>query len=224
MKRESMNVLSACIVVLPLLAGCQGAKQQEVPVLHSPSTFTNQIVGGRCDGCEIMFEGMPEQLFSTDTIAEMNEPGVRLEVKGTVYKRDGKTPAEGVIVYFYHTDVTGRYTASKEQTVGRQNGHLRGWIKTNGNGEYRIYTIKPAPYPGATAPAHIHCYVKEPHINEYYVDEIEFFDDPLLTDAIKLQREKRGGSGLVVAAKDKNGWLTCKRDIILGMNIPGYPE
>jgi len=45
-----------------------------------------------------------------------------------------------------------------------------------------------------------------------------------LTDAIKSQREKRGGSGLVVAAKDKNGWLTCKRDIILGMNIPGYPE
>lgn len=211
-------------MVLPLLAGCQGAKQQEGPVLQSPSTFTNQTVGGRCDGCEIMFEGMPEQLFPTDTIAEMNEPGVRLEVKGTVYKRDGKTPAEGVIVYFYHTDATGRYTASKDQAMGQQNGHLRGWIKTNGNGEYCIYTIKPAPYPGATAPAHIHCYVKEPHLNEYYVDEIEFSDDTLLREAIKLQRGKRGGSGLVVAAKDENGWLTCKRDIILGMNIPGYPE
>lgn len=212
------------MVLLLLMAGCQGIKHEKDPSSVSAAVITNQNVGGNCDGCKIMFEGMPEQLFSTDTIANPAEPGERLEVKGTVYKPDGKTPAEGVIVYFYHTDATGRYTPSPDQVMGRQNGHLRGWIKTNGNGEYRIYTIKPAPYPGAKAPAHIHCYVKEPRLNEYYVDDLEFMDDPLLTEAIKLQREKRGGSGLVVTEKDKHGGLSCKRDIILGMNIPGYPE
>lgn len=171
-----------------------------------------------------MFEGMPDTLNWQDTLANQQEAGTRMEVSGIVYKPDGSTPAEGVILYFYHTDAKGYYSPAKDQKVGLRNGHLRGWIKTNKLGQYKIITIQPAPYPGASIPAHIHCTVKEPHLNEYYIDEIEFDDDDFLTDDIKQQREKRGGSGIVKLSKNQLGTLLCERNIVLGLNIPGYAE
>lgn len=211
------------VAVAAFLGNCSRS-QRSIPDKQTTEASPNEIVGGKCDGCELMFEGMPEKIAWIDTLAGKEEAGVRMEVSGIVYKSDGITPAEGVIVYFYHTDVKGYYSPAKDQREGVRNGHLRGWVKTNNLGQYKIITIQPAPYPGASIPAHIHCTVKEPHLNEYYIDEIEFDDDIFLTDDIKQQREKRGGSGIVKLSKNQQGTLLCERNIILGLNIPGYPE
>lgn len=74
-------------------------------------------------------------------------------------------------------------------------------------------------------PAHIHLSVKEPDIaNEYYTDEINFDDDPLLIPHFKkYPQENRGGSGIVrVLLKDS--LQIAEHDIILGLNIPNYPK
>lgn len=61
------------------------------------SSAEHKPVGGGCDGCELMFEGMPKTLHSETTIlgADGGEP---MEIEGVIYQEDGKTPAPDVIL------------------------------------------------------------------------------------------------------------------------------
>ena len=46
---------------------------------------------------------------------------------------------------------------------------------------------------------HIHISIREPEIkNEYYIDELVFDDDPLLTTAKRAALENRGGTLFVL--------------------------
>jgi protocatechuate 3,4-dioxygenase beta subunit len=136
---------------------------------------------------------------------------------------DGRTAAPGIIIYYHHTDNKGIYSPSPNQDEkSKRHGHIRGWVETDKDGNYRIYTIQPAPYPGGNLPAHIHLTIKEPNINEYYIDEINFDDDPILTKEMRRHRENRGGSGIVKLTTRPDGLLVCTKNIILGKNIPNY--
>ncbi|GAB3426231.1 dioxygenase family protein [Niabella aquatica] len=186
----------------------------------------NPTVGGGCDGCELMYIGMPENLHAVDTSPGWNEKGQKLVVTGTVFQLDGKTPAANVIIYYWQTNNNGYYAPAPGMDPRvKRHGHIRGWVKTGEDGKYTIRTIRPAPYPDAVLPAHIHLSVKEPDVaNEYYTDELNFDDDPLLTAHFKkYPQEKRGGSG-VVSVRRKDGLQVAEHDIILGLNIPDYPK
>ncbi len=185
------------------------------------SSAEHKPVGGGCDGCDLMFEGMPKTLHSETTIlgADGGEP---MEIEGVIYQEDGKTPAPDVILYVYHTDPSGLYSAAPEQTAARRHGRLRGWMKTDAQGHYKFRTTRPAPYPGRTNPAHIHPIVKEPDRNEYYLDEYLFDDDPLLTKDKRDAQEGRGRSGIMRLTRNADGVWMGWRDIILGWNIPDY--
>ncbi|HZS09891.1 MAG TPA: intradiol ring-cleavage dioxygenase [Blastocatellia bacterium] len=199
-------------VLLTLLVNCQSAAQSQ-----------KKIVGGGCDGCEAIYEGMPAQLGWETTITDKAEPGEPLEISGTVYRADGRTPAADVILYVYHTSAKGYYEPAPGATgQSARHGRLRGWMKTDGQGRYKFRTIKPAPYPGRSIPAHIHPIIKEADKNEYYIDEFLFDDDPLLVKAERAKQENRGGSGIIKLARDQRGVLIGHRDIVLGMNIPNY--
>ncbi len=186
---------------------------------------SSSIVGGGCDGCELMYIGMPENILSTDTSAGWWEPGQQLLVSGTVLQVDGRTPAPNVVVYYWQTDNAGYYSPGKTQPEGtRRHGHIRGWVKSDSAGHYSIYTIRPAPYPKESIPAHIHLSIKEPDIaNEYYVDELVFDDDLLLTGAKRKAPENRGGSG-ILRIKEEGRLQIAEHNIILGLHIPGYPK
>jgi len=182
-------------------------------------------VGGPCECCEAIYEQAPDftTINETDTLADFKETGPKMLVFGTIYKKDGVTPATGVVLYIYHTDQTGMYASAANQTgCAKRHGKLRGWIKTNSEGAYRFYTLKPAAYPNTKIPAHIHPVIKEPGLSEYYIDEYLFDDDPFLTAQERNHAENRGSNGIIKLSKDTNGLLLCKRDIVLGKNIPGY--
>lgn len=188
-----------------------------------PHTQPQGIIGGRCEGCEGIYEGMPDRLTWQTAIATASEPGGRLEMSGVIFHSDGKSPAPGVILYVYHTDANGNYSPAPNATgIARRHGHLRGWMKTNARGEYRFTTIKPASYPNSRIPAHIHPIVKEPDKNEYYIDEYRFEDDPLLSAQERSRSENRGGSGIIRLTRGEGGAWSGKRNIILGLNIPNY--
>jgi protocatechuate 3,4-dioxygenase beta subunit len=142
------------------------------------------IIGGPCEGCEAIYEYGDKILMSVDTLPGFHENEPKLKIQGTVYLMDQRTPAKDVIVYIYHTNRNGIYeTNGVQEGWGRRHGYFRGWIKTDANGEYIFYTFRPAAYPGRSEPEHIHMTVKESSKNEYYIDEIVFTDDPLLSQS-----------------------------------------
>ncbi len=197
-----------------LLAGCDTEGQRR--------NRSSERVGGPCEGCEAVYEGMPKNLGWQTVIADSSEPGELLEITGTIFKKDGKTPAKDIILYVYHTNAKGYYKPSEEQTGwSRHHGHLRGWVKTDEKGHYRFRSIRPAPYPNGKAPAHIHGIIKEPDKNEYWIDNYFFEDDPNLALEKKRQRW-RGGSGIIQLTKNGAGVWTGRREIILGRNVPNY--
>ncbi|MBA3986400.1 MAG: intradiol ring-cleavage dioxygenase [Flavobacteriales bacterium] len=183
---------------------------------------TTIAVGGPCEGCEAIFEYGNKILTSVDTLPEFQNNESKLKITGIVFKKDGKTPAENVIIYIYHTNRQGVYKRKgEEKGWARRHGFIRGWVKTEKGGQYIFYTFKPASYPDGSEPGHIHVTVKEPDRNEYWLDDYLFDDDPLLTQDRRKKLRNRGGSGIVQPTKE-NGILTIKRDIILGKNIPEY--
>ncbi len=183
-------------------------------------------MGGAFENDDATYYGIPAALNATDTSAGWMLDGPKLLVTGTVYQRDGKTPAPGVIIYYYHTNTEGRYVhkpgekrSMPPNDRGNTHGYIRGWVKTGDDGKYFIYTVRPGSYPGYEEPAHIHVTIKEPDIKEYYIDEILFDDDPFLTTSHRNNLEGRGGSGIIKRV-ERDGLYVGIRDIILGRNIP----
>jgi protocatechuate 3,4-dioxygenase, beta subunit len=198
--------------------GCSQAVDSDVNTSLKP-------IGGRCEGCEAIYEytSRSRPLTWIDTLPDFNEAGPKLEISGTIFKRDGKTPARDVILYIYHTDQSGEYpTTGNEKGWDEKHGYIRGWIKTNAEGKYKFYTLKPGAYPGGGNPRHIHPIVKEAGIQEYWIDEYLFDDDPILTDADRKRQPGRGGNGIIKTRVDKNGMLIAHRNIVLGLNVPRY--
>jgi protocatechuate 3,4-dioxygenase beta subunit len=190
---------------------------------QTKTLMSTATVGDGCDGCEALFENMPQQLDWQTTIAPAAEPGEKMEISGVIYRVDGKTPAPGVILYVYHTDAKGIYAPAPGATGSAWNhGHLRGWVKTNQRGEYKIFSIRPAQYPNRRNPAHIHPIIKEPDKNAYWIDEYLFDDDPLVIREPPPKTGNRGGSGVIHLTKNVNGTWVGRRDITLGLNIPNY--
>lgn len=189
------------------------------------------IVGLPCEGCEAVFEGLPAVLGPSSRIAPVGEPGEPLVIEGGVSDGAGRAVG-GVIVYAYHTDASGRYPidvneAGQERFRGQaayRHGRLRGWARTGEDGRYRFDTIRPAAYPDGGTPEHVHMHVIEPGRCTYYVDDVLFDDDQLLTDAVRRSLVLgRGGSGVAHPVRDAAGRWRVTRDLVLGAAIPGYP-
>lgn len=220
-----MNYANHLLPALLLLAlpACKG--QTANPDKSTASARPMRTFNERCEHCDLMYTGMPAEINSTDTSMGWTEQKQKLVITGTVYQLDGKTPASDIIVYYYHTDDAGYYSpGAGMDEKAKQHGHLRGWVKTGADGKYAIYTGRPASYPNSRAPQHIHILIKEPDLdNEYYIDDLVFDDDPNLVETARKRLQNRGGSGILKVVTN-NDRQTAYHDIILGLNIPGYPQ
>lgn len=217
MKQSCLAVLLAVLITHSGCAQNTGHHQQQ------PGSLKD--VGGPCEGCEAIYENpVPfEDMNAVDTLPDFTQAGPKLVITGIVYQRDGITPAPGVVLYIYHTDQGGRYTATADaKGWEKRHGAIRGWVKTNQHGFYKFYTLVPASYPNSRNPKHIHPVIKEPGFKEYYIDEFLFADDPLLPGEEKNKQQPRGGNG-VLKTIWADGLLIATRNIILGLNVPGYP-
>ncbi len=209
------------LFLLVLIPSCHLACSQ---TSHPNKRITGNI-GGPCEGCEAIYEcPVPfDKLENKVWLPDWQEKGTKLAVNGVVYQADGKTPAANVVLYLYHTNQKGIYPKKGDETDwAMRHGYLRGWLKTNEKGEYKFFTLRPAPYPNSSAPAHIHVTIKEPGKNEYYIDEYLFDDDPFLTSQERAAQRGRGGSGILYTKEVEPDFLKAERNIILGRNIPGY--
>ena len=193
-----------------LLLNTQVAARQPEPILAP------------CDRCELIYQGMPANLASISPLP--GAEGARLELRGTVRSIAGKA-MPGVIVYIHHTDAQGNYPSA---TPAQPHGLLRGWARTDALGRYGFNTIRPAAYPARAdqqrEPAHVHMMLLEPGRCSYYIDDVLFADDSLMSSQQREQAlsKPRGGRGLqVVFPDDDDGWRV-ERDIVAGLNIANY--
>jgi len=210
-RRQFIGHLGLAILAAPVLS-CSAQRATNAPAVvdHSRERlpYTNGFGSMPCSKCIA-----PQAMAAKITIAEPGEPGERLVMSGTIFRADGKTPAEGIVLYVYHTDATGYYSKDDDP----YNPRLRGWMKTGVDGKYEFNTIKPAPYPHRTTPAHIHAQIYSDTIPEYGIDEYWFEGDRFINDQQKkLLLTGRGGPGSIVnLTRGAYGTLSGHRDIIL---------
>ena len=179
-----------------------------------------KLVGGPCEGCEAVLE-YKGSLNAVDTLPDFASAENKLKITGTIYQKDGKTPAEDVVLYIHHTNAAGVYpTRDNEEGWARRHGYLRGWIKTGKDGIFTFYTQVPGSYPDRETPAHIHPYILEPDDRYYYLSGYFFEDDPLFTKE-HMENPPRGSRGLVKLKKEGK-YTVIERDFVLGKNIPNY--
>lgn len=216
------------IITVAILLSCSGQSGKKAQEANRATAGSANRVGGDCEEgyCELIYYGMPKEMNNTDTSAGWYEAGRKLLVTGTVYQIDGRTPAPNVIVYYHHTDNNGYYSPGDGKPLNStRHGHIRGWVKTDADGHYAIYTIRPGPYPKVEDPEHIHLIIKEPNIaNEYWINDLVFDDDPRLLPFRKKHPEvnPRCGSGTLRVLLGDSMQI-AEHDIVLGLNIPNYP-
>lgn len=211
---KPLHYFSLLPLMLIIFSACNGQK----------STITKTDQKGENESMQ------PAVIAAVDHSPAWNENGQKILLTGTVFQPDGKTPAPGVVIYYYQTNTEGLYRHRPEvkrsmppNASGQTHGYIRGWVKTDSNGKYSIYTIRPGVYPTGDAFAHIHATIKEPNeIKEYYIDEFVFDDDKLLTSSYRKKMENRCGSGVLRLIK-KDSLFIGERNIYLGLNIPDYP-
>lgn len=177
------------------------------------------VVGGPCDRCEHVFEGMPEDLSSTAVVAAP-DAGEPLHLRMQVLDPGG-IPASGVVVYAYQTDAGGIYPG---RSVQAPHGTLRGWARSDDRGFVAFETIRPGSYPDSRVAQHIHLHVIEPGRCTYFISDVNFADDPLLSPLARRRADRaRGGDGVVEPRLEDGVW-EAERSIHLGRNVPGYAE
>jgi protocatechuate 3,4-dioxygenase beta subunit len=141
-------------------------------------------------------------------IAPPGEPGVRIVVSGRVLDASGR-PVPHVVIRAYHTDAHGLYRADNKMYSDSAPPRLQGTLRTADDGSYSIETIRPAPYPSRTLPAHIHFELRPPTGPHDYAI-LYFADDPLLTPE---QRKKQPQA--ICRLVPVKGVLHCTRDFHL---------
>ncbi len=187
---------TAALPVLPLGLACASAPPQQ-PIAEW---------AGAAEG--------PANPSWSIRLAPDGEPGEPMHISGTVYGPDGRTPAKGILVYAYHTDVTGLYTPAADATGnGRRHGHIRGWMRTGADGRYEFRSIRPASYPNSTIPQHVHMTVSGADYPEYWLDSIWFEGDPFITDRERRSLTGRGGFQPIIRLERTAGGWRGTRDI-----------
>jgi protocatechuate 3,4-dioxygenase beta subunit len=169
------------------------------------------LYNGELDYLAKEFPGRAEDLSASIEIAGASEPGERMAISGRCLHWQNGKPAAGVIVYAYHTDHNGSYAGGPR---GTRHARLRGWMRTAADGIYSFRSIKPAPYPDRTMPAHIHFIVLEPDRRPYWIDDIVFAGEFRVDDAYRASLDLRGGDGVIPLRKTSGVW-TGARDILL---------
>ncbi len=197
------------LALAPLLAGCRATESQADPDAVRADLYA-------CEGCEATAERGVAGMASHVSLAAADEPGERMTLSGRVLAADGLTPVAGVVIYAHHTNAQGLYAnGSNESQWSRRHGRLRGWVKSDADGLWSFDTIKPAPYPDMTMPAHVHLFIQEPQRRPYYIDDVVFDGEFGVDDAYRARQEFRGGSGIVGLDRTADGIWTARRDIRL---------
>ena len=143
-------------------------------------------------------------------LANIDEPGTRIHIAGTVKANDCETPIQNAIVDVWHANDDGCYTIFQECDSGNTDEdpyNLRGQMLTNENGEYAFESIWPGYYTGR--PRHFHYKITTTE-NLELVTQCYFLIDPEVDDSWLANHQ-----GLVIPLEEGVGGLYGVFDIFM---------
>lgn len=164
---------------------------------------------------KLVFDYADKYLNNVDTIPGFDTKPEKLKITGTVYQSDGKTPAKDVILYVYQPDEHGNYKMKRDENRNRY-VYNRGWVKTDANGHYTLYTFIPGKFMSKEL-KQIQRVIKEPGKPEYDIKPFFFNNDPLLPNLTLACRAKAVSS--MLRLEEKDGMFVAVKDIKLNKDL-----
>ncbi|WP_299554484.1 hypothetical protein [Seonamhaeicola sp.] len=166
-----------------------------------------------------IYDFSEKNLNSVDTIPDFASKKNKLKITGTIYESDGVTPAKNVLLFIHQTDENGDFELKRHNK--KRYVHHRGWVRTDADGKYTLYTFVPGSYIYGNELKQIYPIVKEPNKPEYKIETFLFDDDPLLTDKCRTKVEQTDPQRILKLDKKEGLWVAT-RDIVLGKEIDSY--
>ncbi|MGB7209508.1 MAG: hypothetical protein WBD27_12665 [Pyrinomonadaceae bacterium] len=211
-RRDFIRNSLVAVAALPLITSCRnsafaGDTSSDLLALIKKNAI--QDVNGEWSGAI----SAPADVSWKTVLSNETNKGEPMEISGTVFQADGKTPAPNTLIYLYHTDFEGYYGRKKDE---HKHGRYRGWMLTDKEGRYSFKSIKPAPYPENRFAAHIHMTVTTAKMREDWIDSILFEGDRLISQQERNMAGKKGGFQPILSLeKGKDGLLRATRNIQL---------
>ncbi|WP_248722918.1 hypothetical protein [Seonamhaeicola sp. ML3] len=207
-----MKYLIALASLALILANCLTISAQETDVVLKdiPENYKKRSP---------IYDFSEKTLNSVDTIPSFATQKNKLKITGTIYESDGVTPAKNVLLFIHQTDENGDFELKRHNK--KRYVHHRGWVRTNQDGQYTLYTFVPGSSIYGKEPKQILPIIKEPNKPEYKIETFLFDNDPLLTEKCREEVAKTDPQRILVLDKKEGLWI-AKRDIILGKEIASY--
>jgi protocatechuate 3,4-dioxygenase beta subunit len=197
-------------MVTPFLMACGGSTLAQKSNSDVLDRIKRNAAAPGADGMGAI--DAPSDISWRAALANGKTVGEPMAISGTVYKRDGKTPALETLIYLYHTDMFGIYGRAGEP----KHGKFRAWLLTDPQGRYEFSSIRPASYPNSTIAAHVHMTLTTADAREDWVDSILFKGDRFISTREREDAGKRGGfQPIVELVKGSDGVLRATRNIQL---------
>ena len=163
-----------------------------------------------------IYDYSEHHLNNTDTIPDFASKPEKLKITGIIYESDGKTPAKDVILYVCQPNEYGNYEMKRDKNHKRY-VHHRGWVKTDADGRYTIYTFIPGKNRYVKELKQIQRIIKVPGKPEKELNAFFFKNDPLLSDLTLSCRTNALSS--IVELKKQGNMYVATRDIKLEKNL-----
>ena len=138
-------------------------------------------------------QSRPAALTSAARIAPESEPGVPLVIHGRAFAADRTMPLAGAVVFAYHTDRDGLY----DRPGVAHSWRLKGWAKTDAQGNFEFRTIRPGAYPNSRIAQHVHFTIFTASGERYHAGELNFMDDEFVSAGERAASAREGTFGHV---------------------------
>lgn len=144
--------------------------------------------------------------------------GIPMNLTGTIFKEDGKTPLNNVLVEIWQCDENEHYDNTSDSFL------YRGAIKTDKKGEYAFKTIVPVPYKAdpnnedSWRPAHIHMRVSVAEQQDL-ITQIYFKGDKY-NDTDRSASSPEAVNRILNIVKNSSGENTVTFDVVLSKEFP----
>lgn len=144
--------------------------------------------------------------------------GIPMNLTGTIFKEDGKTPLNNVLVEIWQCDENEHYDNTSDSFL------YRGAIKTDKKGKYAFKTIVPVPYKAdpnnedSWRPAHIHMRVSVAEQQDL-ITQIYFKGDKY-NDTDRSASSPEAVNRILNIVKNSSGENTVTFDVVLSKEFP----